>query len=257
MSITSNDIDNKSFSVDRKGYSIEEVDIFLEHVSSEVDALNNKIKELETAPKKDNPDMVTIPKKQKAEMDKKLKDAQDKIEELKDELSKKTDDGHAISEALIVAQRSANNIVDSAKKKADKIVHDANIKSDEIIKDINIEKANVEKEIDKLKNERKDCKNGYEKMLKDIIDTMNLHLEDLSNDMYRNASIEKTGAIKKPVNHANANVAAKPAATGSVAPNAPAPQNPTATSASAPAKAEPQKDFSGFGDADFGEANID
>ena len=39
MAITSEDIHNQSFTVDRKGYDVDEVDVFLEHVAAEIDGL--------------------------------------------------------------------------------------------------------------------------------------------------------------------------------------------------------------------------
>ena len=39
MAITSEDIQNQSFSIDRKGYDVDEVDVFLEHVADEIDLL--------------------------------------------------------------------------------------------------------------------------------------------------------------------------------------------------------------------------
>ena len=43
MAITSEDIQNQSFSIDRKGYDVDEVDVFLEHVAAEIDGLNAEI----------------------------------------------------------------------------------------------------------------------------------------------------------------------------------------------------------------------
>ena len=109
MAITSKDIDEQSFSVERKGYSIEEVDVFLETVSNEVGALNNKIAELE----KGAADKSGASNEEVSELNATIARQNAEIEKLKKEVAEKINDGKAISEALIVAQRQAmyNNVV--------------------------------------------------------------------------------------------------------------------------------------------------
>ena len=46
MAITSEDIQQQSFKIERRGYDVDEVDVFLEHVSDEIDALNDEIAHL-------------------------------------------------------------------------------------------------------------------------------------------------------------------------------------------------------------------
>ena len=43
MALTSNDVNNQSFSIERKGYDVGQVDDFLEIVANEFDALNAEI----------------------------------------------------------------------------------------------------------------------------------------------------------------------------------------------------------------------
>ena len=46
MAITSTEAQNQSFKIERRGYDVDEVDVFLERVSTEIDALNNEVAQL-------------------------------------------------------------------------------------------------------------------------------------------------------------------------------------------------------------------
>lgn len=230
MTITASDVDNQSFSVDRKGYSIEEVDIFLERVSKDVDVLHQTIKDLEAKISSSVEEATSKLNSEKADLQATIANKEAEIERLNSELEKKAVDGKVISEALIVAQRSAEKIIQEANDKAAKIVKDANEKADYIEKDADDQKKRVMDEIDKLDKERKATNKQYQSMLREIIGEMNKHLTDLHESPRVDSAPDKT-ANNIHVKHAN--ITPKPVA--------------------ADVKPEPQKDFSGFGDADFGE----
>lgn len=241
MAITSSDIDNQSFSVDRKGYSIEEVDVFLEKVSKEVGILNEQVKTLEQK-------QAEVGNLEDSEKVKELNDTIEQqkveIEKLKKDVETKTNDGKAISEALIVAQRSAEKIVAEANDKAAKIVKDANDKSDYIEKEADTQKKKVLAEIDKLEKEQLSTRKQYQVMLRDIIASMDKALNE-SEGLTVKKSPASTGKVKP------AGVTGKTTAVKNTA------DAPKKEAKPVEVKPEPEKDFSGFGDTDFGEDKID
>lgn len=241
MAITSKDIDNQSFSVDRKGYSIEEVDIFLERVSSGIKELNEKVSVLENKVEEEKAAAVSGDKVK--ELNDIIVKQNGEIERLKNEVNAKADDGRAISEALIVAQRSAEKIVQEANDKAAKIIKDANEKADYIEKDADSQKKKVLVEIEKLEKTEKETRKQYQVMLRDIINSMEKHLND--SEGLHNVFVSGTAKIGV-VEEVKENVPVVEEKHEETPDANPAPVNP-----------EPQKDFSGFGDADFGEDKID
>ena len=136
MAITSEDIHNQSFTVDRKGYDVDEVDVFLEHVAAEIDGLNAQIEELlaridelnnnqmgfdddepmdmdaafaEPAMPEPEPEAV---KEEAADTTSVLSADEDaRIAELEKQLSEKETDASAIANALVTAQRSAQEVL--------------------------------------------------------------------------------------------------------------------------------------------------
>lgn len=242
MAITSSDIDNQSFSVDRKGYSIEEVDIFLEKVSKEVGLLNDQVESLKKAKEAgaNNPEN----NEKIAELNSTIARQSAEIEKLKKDVEEKSNDGRAISEALIVAQRSAEKIVSEANDKSAKIIKDANEKADYIEKEADTQKKKVLAEIDKLEKEQASTRKEYQVMLRDIIAAMDKHLVD-SDGADTKKSSSATGKVKESTN-----------TQSSATLNAASPSK-TSETPKIEVKPEPEKDFSGFGDTDFGEDKID
>lgn len=237
MAITSSDIDNQSFSVERKGYSIEEVDIFLETVSKEVGLLNEKVETLQkgAADAANN----TTSNEEVAELNATIASQKVEIEKLKKEVKENVNDGKAISEALIVAQRQAEKIVAEANDKSTKIIKDANDKADYIEKDADAQKKKVMGEIDKLEKEQQATRKEYQVMLRDIIAAMDKRLSQ-SEGISAKKSPAATGSTKPAASATSKNNPVKPASASK-----------TGETKAAPVKPEPQKDFSGFGDTDF------
>ena len=117
MAITAAEIHNMSFSIDRKGYDVDEVDVFLEHVADEIDAMNNQIAQLEGQLDDrfagfDTP--AHIEPVQAGVSDQVLAEKDARIAELERQLEAKKADDNAIAQALIIAQRSADEIMANA-----------------------------------------------------------------------------------------------------------------------------------------------
>lgn len=131
MAITASDIHNQSFSIDRKGYDVDEVDVFLEHVADEIDILNDTIAHLQDQLEADRfsgfdapaASTVAITEVAAATVDTSEYDAQLAqkdaiIADLERQLSDKRADDNAIAQALIIAQRSADEILAKANANA-------------------------------------------------------------------------------------------------------------------------------------------
>lgn len=191
MAITAADIENQSFSISKKGYDVDEVDVFLERVAEEIDEMNNIIAELRAGKSEvasSEPEVEEEPYEEE-EFDEMSDDPQliirekDKIiEELRSKLDQKQADDSVISQALIVAQRSADEIIASANTKADITVQDAHDEADRIVKRAEAEKNSIMQAIAKLEEDREGSKNGYANLLRDIIDDANQKLSVLGFD---------------------------------------------------------------------------
>lgn len=194
MAITAADIENQSFSISKKGYDVDEVDVFLERVAEEIDEMNNLIAELRAGQAQQTP--VSEPEEVEEEEEYNENDydelsddpqliirEKDKIiEELREKLDAKQADDSVISQALIVAQRSADEIIANANTKADVTIADAHDEADRIVKRAEAEKSSIMQQISKLEEDREGSKNGYATLLRDIIDDANQKLSVLGFD---------------------------------------------------------------------------
>lgn len=146
MAITASDIHNQSFSIDRKGYDVDEVDVFLEHVADEIDILNDTIAHLQDQLEADRfsgfdapaASTVAITEVAAATVDTSEYDAQLAqkdaiIADLERQLSDKRADDNAIAQALIIAQRSADEILAKANANATETIQDARDEAQRII----------------------------------------------------------------------------------------------------------------------------
>ena len=144
MAMTSADIQNQSFSIDRKGYDVDEVDVFLEHVANELDDMNAIIDQLQselddiTFGGFDRP-ARNIPSASNEELAE--KDA--RIAELERQLEEKKADGNAIAQALIIAQRSGDEIIATANAEAAQTRADAEDEAQRILDKANNEKQKI------------------------------------------------------------------------------------------------------------------
>ena len=211
MAITSSDIHNQSFSIDRKGYDVDEVDVFLEHVADEIDGLNEQISELQarlgeqstptstldgldvSTPVEEEEEQrqtpASAPDTRVAELAEKdellairnarIADLEAKVADLEAQLADSKADGSAIAQALIIAQRSADETVASAKDRASQIIKEAEDEADRILDDADDRCQQVFDEIKGLESDREKVREGYQEMLKDFISNATQKLADI------------------------------------------------------------------------------
>lgn len=191
MAITAQDIHNQSFAIDRKGYDVDEVDVFLEHVADEIDLLNNQIADLTTqleaarseaaAPRVEASD-VEISEISNGEFANILAEKDATIRDLEDQLADKKANDSAISQALIIAQRSADEIIVKANAQASETMQDAREEADRIISRANADKQGVLDAIRKLEDDREETREGYADLLRDLIEDASNKLNSLGYD---------------------------------------------------------------------------
>lgn len=170
MAITPADIEQKTFSEAKKhGYDTDEVDEFLDQLSAEVDAMLKKIKDLR--------DRLTASEQQAAA-------AQAQVAQLREQAAaapapavqvSAPQGGYSASESqisrvLIIAQQSADQLVDEARTNADNIRNEADRKAREVIRQALAEKQKELDEIDRLKQSREDFRSEYKKLLQHFMD---------------------------------------------------------------------------------------
>lgn len=261
MAITAADIQNVSFSIDRKGYDVDEVDVFLEHVADEIGAMGARIIELEDllAAAEAAPAVEAAPVEVAAEGEEAPVDSaavaalKAQIADLEAQLSEKSANDNAIAQALIVAQRSADEVLSNARTEASNIIKDADEEADRIIGKAEADRMRIAESIRSLETDRSDVRAEYREMLANFMADAQKKLAEIDGDARRasaSAQARKDGNAASYAAFANAAPAAAPAAATAAA----APVSAVAPSASGYI----DKDFSGYGDADAGfEFDID
>ena len=297
MAITSAEIHNQSFSIDRKGYDVDEVDVFLEHVADEIDGLNQQIASLQSQIGEDTfagfdrpatfddevfdePEPVVEQEDQfaasvdpaiLAEKDAAIAERDARIAELEEQLESKKADGNAIAQALIIAQRSADEILANAKADAAATVKDAEDEADRILDKAENDRQKVIDAIHKLEDDREEAREDYRDLLNDFITDATRKLAEIGEKAPKAAGALTSGQHGRYATHVDSEPVVKEAAA--TAPQAPltvdgsdaydnAPAMPAAVPAAAATGASPaitgsvapvassvEKDFSGFGDA--------
>lgn len=154
MAITPADIQAQTFSEAKRGYDPAEVDVFLETLSSEVDAMLAKIVDLKGR--------LTATEQQLADAQAQLAQAQDATAQAVPAapVAVPAPDFSAqerqISAALIAAQQTAETIVNDANENAERIRNEADAKAREVIRQALTEKQAELEEIDRLKASREE-----------------------------------------------------------------------------------------------------
>ena len=162
MAITPADIQAQTFSEAKRGYDPAEVDVFLETLSSEVDAMLAKIVDLKGR--------LTATEQQLADAQAQLAQAQDTAAQAVPAapVAAPAPDFSAqerqISAALIAAQQTAETIVNDANENAERIRNEADAKAREVIRQAELE------EIDRLKASREEFKAEYLKLIQHFMD---------------------------------------------------------------------------------------
>ncbi|WP_346968578.1 DivIVA domain-containing protein [Collinsella aerofaciens] len=172
MAITPADIQAQTFSEAKRGYDPAEVDVFLETLSSEVDAMLAKIVDLKGR--------LTAAEQQLADTQAQLAQAQDAAAQavpaapVAAPVAAPAPDFSAqerqISAALIAAQQTAEGIVNDANENAERIRNEADAKAREVIRQALTEKQAELEEIDRLKASREEFKAEYLKLIQHFMD---------------------------------------------------------------------------------------
>lgn len=123
MTVSRTEIQRKEFRTSLRGYNMEEVDRFLDEVARELDRLTTEKKELLA-----------------------------RIELLENKVAESEEMKSAIQDALLFAQKAAEDIKKSAQSEAESILQAAREKADTEIRDLNREKKAVQREIEKLRD---------------------------------------------------------------------------------------------------------
>jgi len=160
MAITPADIEQLTFSAQKQGYNTDEVDAFLEQLTDEVDAMLTKIADL---------------KGRLNATEQQLAEAREQVAYLQSNAPAAPSNDYSaserqISQALIVAQQSADRIVAEARDSADKIRNDADQKAREVIRQALAEKQTELDEIDRLKASREEFRSEYKSLLQHFMD---------------------------------------------------------------------------------------
>ncbi len=227
MAITPADIEQLTFSPSKHGYDTEEVDAFLDKITAEVDAMLNKIADL---------------KGRLNSSEQQLAASQAQVAQLREQQAAAPAVAQAstyepdymaserqISQVLIVAQQSADRMLEDARTSADKIRNDAETKAREVIRQALAEKQNELDEIDRLKQSREDFRSEYKKLLQ--------HFMDDADAVFPQASLSTPNGS-----------AARETAVPAI-PSVPTPA-PAAPSPEATVLSPVQPDFDDFGDLD-------
>ena len=255
MAITSNDIHTQSFNIERRGgYNVEEVDVFLERVASEIDELNNEIARLQaqstevSAAKTEVVSRVVPSSEDSAALA--AKDA--RIAELEAKLRERKNDDSAIAQALIVAQRTGDEIIAKSKTEAEATRRGAEDEGKRILDKANAEKQRVLDEINELATSREKVREQYQEMLKEFIGNATQRLSEIGGEvtagielpaeLLEKSSDDKDASSRPKYYESSINPAVATYTTPTV--------NSTVVTPATPKASAPSKDFSGYGDAD-------
>ena len=268
MAITSTDIETQSFSIDRRGYDVDEVDVFLERVSTEVDGMNARIadlqqrldaaiaraeeaeRKLETAGEDADATIAYTPGEASPF---ELREKDRRITELQKQLEERNADANAIAQALIIAQRSGDEIIANAKKAALNTQKDAEDEAKRILEKANNEKQRVMNNIAELQTDRETVRANYQEMLRNFINDASQRLTEiggepplqLSQTFAASASAPEPPAAPEPARAVTPDPLESFAATYTTPRSGAHGVTPVAPKASAA-----HKDLSGFGETD-------
>lgn len=266
MAITSTDIQNQSFKIERRGYDVDEVDVFLERVAAEIDDLNDEVARLrlqvaDSASAARTEVITERPAQTTSAEDAAELAAKDaKIAELEAKLRERKTDDTAIAQALIVAQRTGDEIVSKAKADAEQTRMNAEEEGRRILDKANAEKQKVIDHINELSSSREQVREQYQDMLKEFIGSATQRLSEIGGEVTAGITIPpelldtSTPDLSASSASAPATVESKPASKWEPSSSVSTYTTPTVTPVvSAPATPKPSaasKDFSGYGDAD-------
>lgn len=259
MAITSIDIQNQSFKIERRGYDVDEVDVFLERVASEIDALNDEIAQLRiqaadvASARTEVVERVVQQPAPDNSAELAAKDA--KIAELEARLRDRKSDDSAIAQALIVAQRTGDEIVSKAKAEAEQSRINAEEEGQRILDKANAEKQKIIDHINELSASREQVREQYQDMLKEFIGNATQRLSEIGGEV--TAGIELPAEVLEAAKNGSSTSASSSSysaskwqPSSSVATYTTPTVSGTVAAPATPKASAPSKDFSGYGDAD-------
>jgi DivIVA domain-containing protein len=249
MAITSEDIQQQSFKIERRGYDVDEVDVFLEHVSDEIDALNNEIAFLRAQIDETASAPEPAPSKEASEEASpadasQLADKEARIAELESQLTERKSEDSAIAQALIIAQRTADEIVSKARSDGETIRRNAEEEGQRILDKAGAEKQRILEQISELTVSREKVREQYQDMLKEFIASSSKRLSEIGCD--NTSDIE----IPKELVEENAAPEQKWDPSPSTATYTTPTVNASVSNPAPPKPSQSSKDLSGYGDAD-------
>lgn len=249
MAITSEEIHNQSFSIDRKGYDVDEVDVFLEHVADEIDGLNNEIVYLQGKLDESKFDGFDRPAASAASESELVTEKDARIADLESQLEAKKADDNAIAQALIIAQRSADEIISNANVRAATTIKEAEDEARRIVDKAEADKQKVLDAIKKLEDDREDAREAYKDLLTDFIGDATRKLAEIGETAPAEAS--SFASSVKAGSHAASSVQAPIEVEATVASySTPISSTGAVAAAATVVPSGVEKDLSGFGDAD-------
>lgn len=255
MALTSDEVNKQSFKIERKGYDVNEVDAFLEHVATEVDGLNAQIaqlqEQLEQARREQRPSAPAEPAATATSAELDQRDL--RIRQLEAQIAEHKAEDSAIAQALIIAQRSADEIIANANGAAETTRQDAADEAQRILDKANAEKQRVLDQIKKLEDDREAARDRFSDMLNDFIGNS----QDILSDLQAGKAGSRGGHTLPSVSTTSSpsTTAANPYAVGDSATAAYTTPTVSSSAVVTPATPKPskvEKDFSGFGDTDDG-----
>lgn len=212
MPITPADIQKKVFSEAKRGYNPNEVDAFLEEMGKDVEAMLRKIADLKTrltAAESKNAELMSEVERAQAEAEKANAEAEAArasrptvitAEPAKPTIYSATEE--QLSAALIVAQQSADRIVNEAKTNAERIRQDAETQARKTIRQALDEKQSELDEIERLKKSREQFRAEYMALIQKFADAVSTNFSPMVS------SSTPSGSHAAPVFAAQQQVAA-------------------------------------------------
>ena len=279
MAISAEDIRTASFattSAGAEGYDFDEVDVFLDHVADEVEAMNNQLAQLQSQVQGGATAVVPAAGESASEavaaapdagaQAARIQELEAQVANLTAQLQEKSANDNAISQALIVAQRSADEVIANARTEAGTIVQDARDEADRIVNKAESDRQRVIEAIRALESDRNAVCGEYREVLANFMADAQRKLADIDGEM------RQAAANAQARNNANG-VSYAPLDTLTATPAAHAGMHNAQRPAAAPVGADPMvggvpaatvaapvvkpsasgyidKDFSGFGAAD-------
>ena len=191
MAITPADIDQLTFSPSKHGYDTEEVDNFLEQLSVEVDAMLAKIADLKGRLNSTESQLAATQAQLAAAEAAPVATPAPVVQQVPVDNGVSASE-RQISQALIVAQQSADKIVSDARETADHIRTEADQKAREVIRQALAEKQAELDEIDRLKASREEFRSEYKSLLQ--------HFMDDADSAFPNSVLTAAAPVAAPKN---------------------------------------------------------